>query len=140
MRRLPFILFVSGFILAAAVTVFVTNAISAQYLDRQNSASNLAKYNCRRSGTSHLVKVQNNQMVPADTQAKICDTLTITNADPTLRLIAFGPHDNHQPYDGVTEKALGTNQSFTIVLNQLGTYSFHDHIEDVAHGDFTVVR
>lgn len=88
----------------------------------------------------HAVTVHGNSVTPAHTTAKLCDTLTINNADDQIRLMAFGPHDHHQPYDGVTERTLAQNQSLTVVLNQAGTFTFHDHLDDAAAGTFTVTR
>ena len=64
--------------------------------------------------------------------------LTFKNIDPTTREIAFGPHAQHVPYDGVAERILSQGQSFTITLNQTGNFQWHDHVHDDLTGTFTV--
>lgn len=93
---------------------------------------------CSQKGTNHQVLIQNDIATPAHTAAKLCDTLTITNKDTRPRLMAFGIHEEHIQYDGVSEKEIRQDQSLTVTLNQAGTYTFHDHIGDVAKGEFTV--
>jgi len=91
-----------------------------------------------KRATNRLVVIQNDKATSWHTYAPLCDTMTIKNADPEIRLIAFGPHEHHTPYDGITEKVLGPNQSLTITLNAAGMYHFHDHIHDEVTGEFTV--
>lgn len=90
----------------------------------------------------HQVIIENNIVVPHNTAAKLCDSLVIINEDSIIRLIAFGPHEHHIAYDGITEQTLGENQSLTVILDQLGTYSFHDHLHYsyTTTGEFTVSR
>jgi hypothetical protein len=95
---------------------------------------------CTRQPTVHTVTIQNSQVFPVHTQAALCDTLTIINDDNILRLMAFGEHENHQAYDGITEKLLEQGQNLTVTLNQAGTFKFHDHLHDAIQGDFTVTR
>ena len=93
---------------------------------------------CLVHGIQHRVEIAGGQVLPAHTDAVLCDTLTITNEDHSYRIIAFGPHEHHVTYDGVTEKILGFGQSLTVALNVPGTYTFHDHLEDTVSGSFTV--
>jgi hypothetical protein len=86
------------------------------------------------------VVIENSQLSVAHVDAKLCDTLTLINKDTRLRVMAFGQHDNHQAYDGVTEQVLAEGQSLTVTLNQLGTFRFHDHTQDEVQGTFTVTR
>lgn len=128
---------VTGFVVVGAGIVTATLYLSNHYLD--NSQTSKSKVDsCPNKGTEHLVVVQNNAANPTHTDAKLCDTLTITNKDDKVRLMAFGEHENHQPYDGVTEKELSQDQSLTVTLNQAGTFQFHDHIGDIVQGSFTV--
>jgi len=93
---------------------------------------------CKHTGINHVVIIQNSQAMPAQTSAALCDKLTITNNDSADYLIAFGPHENHIPYDGIAEKLLSKGQSLTVTLNQAGAFHFHDHLADVVQGNFTV--
>jgi len=90
-------------------------------------------------GQSYSVMIMDGKVEPAGTvTAKLCDTLTITNMDSEAREIAFGPHEQHVPYDGVAEKVLNKDQSLTITLNKAGTYHWHDHEHDEVEGYFKV--
>lgn len=118
----------------AGLTVFVfMSVVSDKYITDKN-----AEKACPPNRPNHLVVVQNNIVNPALTTAQRCDTLTIKNADNKIRLIGFGEHDRHQAYDGVAQRQLKANESFTITLYKKGTFSFHDHYQDEAQGSFTV--
>jgi hypothetical protein len=92
----------------------------------------------RDTHARHTVNIQNDQIIPATTVANKCDTLVITNRDSVERIIAFGPHENHISYDGVSEQLLAKDKSMTITLIKTGTYSFHDHDQETVSGTFTV--
>ena len=89
---------------------------------------------------THTVTIENDIASPGKTDAKLCDTLTIINKDRAPRLIAFGQHDRHITYDGVTEQHLGQGQSLSVTLNQPGSFIFHDHDNEEVGGTFTVSR
>ena len=103
-----------------------------------NKPADSKTFTCGRTGQNHLVVIENSIASPARTNAKPCDTLAIKNTDSKIRLIAFGIHDHHQAYDGIAEKVLDKNQSFTVTLEQTGTFKFHDHLDDSTQGTFTV--
>ena len=105
-----------------------------------DSSKKTAAVQCRGNHALHVVTIKDNIMSPVYTQAKLCDTLTITNDDNTLRLVAFGPSDHHVAYDGVTEKLLQQGQSLTVTLNQAGSFTFHDHLHSTLVGQFAVHR
>lgn len=134
---LPTVLWVLGMVLAAAVLVSGSRAAANWYLSRTAPNDTVV---CTGAGTGHFVYIQDGNAEPASTSGKLCDTLTIINKDTKLRLIAFGPHDHHIAYDGVTEEALAENQSMSITLDKVGTYTFHDHVDDTSVGTFTVTR
>lgn len=92
----------------------------------------------RKQGGNHIVIIKNSKVSPWVTRASLCDSLTITNNDNELRLIAFGTHQHHQPYNGIAEQILGQGQSLVVVLNKSGTYQFHDHIHPSVVGEFLV--
>lgn len=97
-----------------------------------------APHSCTGNHTNHTVIIKDGIATPSHIDTPQCDTLTITNADTEDRLIAFGLHDRHEPYDGITVQPLKTNQSFTVTLHQVGSFRFHDHIHDEVEGTFTV--
>lgn len=94
--------------------------------------------NCQAEGPSHVIEIKNDKFTPDYIDAKICDKLTIVNRDDKLRLVAFGVHDEHIYYDGVTEKVLKKDEQLTISLNQAGIYIFHDHLQEEVQGRFKV--
>ena len=126
------------FAVLAIGTVVTAGHFSGQFL-----ASNTKKdgtVSCHGKHTALKVVIKDNVVTPDKTTGKLCDTLTFTNEDPIDREIAFGPHENHIPYDGVAERLLSQSQSLTITLNQAGSFHFHDHIHDEVEGYFTVTE
>jgi hypothetical protein len=93
---------------------------------------------CHSTDVDHLATIKNGTVSPAHITGRLCDRLTIKNTDDVLRFIAFGRHEDHQSYDGVTEKTIGKGEDFTITLNKSGDYKFHDHLHDEVEGTFTV--
>lgn len=126
---LPAMLFVVGIVAG-------TTTLANMYLMRAVHAPSGVV--CAQRGVSHWVIIENGAVDVPKTDAKLCDTLTIMNRDVELRDVAFGPHDEHITYDGITEKLLAQGQSFTVVLNQPGTFTFHDHEDATIGGTFTV--
>jgi len=88
----------------------------------------------------HQVVIKDGKVSPGSTSALECDTLVITNEDSRIRLMAFGPHEHHISYDGVSERALGQGQSLTVKLVRAGTFTFHDHSDETVRGSFTVSK
>ncbi len=91
-----------------------------------------------RTAKQYMVTIERNVVSPAHIDAGLCGRLTIVNRDDRSRLVAFGVHDSHQPYDGVKERVLSKDQRMTVTLNQPGDYLFHDHFDDAVQGTFTV--
>ncbi len=120
---------------------FATYYFANLYLtSNRTAASESARSHCHGQHATYVVTIAGNVVTPQHTQAVWCDNLTIINADDTLREIAFGKHDKHETYDGVTQESLKKDASFSVVLNQLGTYTFHDHLNHDVAGDFTVTK
>lgn len=113
-----------------------TSALAGSYLDHKKTAS----LSCRQLGVDHRVTIKQNKVLPARTQGHLCDQLTIINSDDVLREMAFGEHEHHQAYDGIYEQNLAKDQSFTITLNKLGSFRFHDHFDDAVNGVFAVAN
>jgi plastocyanin len=90
--------------------------------------------------TTVTIMIKNNTISPVTAEANLCDTLKFINLDPTVREIGFGGHTDYVPYNGVTERQLTQGQSFNVVLNQAGTYHFHDHLHEIVDGYFIVSK
>lgn len=127
-------------ILAAAALMAGTifGAIWVSHIESNKAAADYPK--CVGKHTAHTVVIKDNKAVPAHTNARRCDTLTITNLDDADREMAFGPHDRHVAYDGVSERYLSYKGTFSVTLVQPGNFRFHDHIGDIVQGTFTVTQ
>jgi hypothetical protein len=99
------------------------------------SDSDCSKY----TQTNHLVVFKDGASIPAKVDATQCDSLTVTNLDTMQHLLAFGPHDAHITYDGISEKKLNEGDSITVTLVKTGTFLLHDHNNDKYQTTFTVV-
>ncbi|HET9174355.1 MAG TPA: hypothetical protein VFN56_03675 [Candidatus Saccharimonadales bacterium] len=132
--------FVLGFVFFLAATSVAVYYAGIGFFNRYTRSVDTqpAAIQCLHKGMSHIVVFEHNAVHPTHTVAQLCDTLTITNLDNTLRLIAFGPHEHHEQYDGVTEQVLDKGNSLTVTLNQAGNYTFHDHLNDSLVGSFSV--
>ena len=110
---------------------------AAGHLENDPTAVTASRCSSGRHAT-HTVTIQSSKVIPDHTTAPLCDRLTIVNRDSTPRLITFGLHEHHVPYDGTTEKLLSKGQSLTVTLVSAGNFRFHDHIHDEVQGTFTV--
>jgi hypothetical protein len=133
MKKLLPLYIVLGILVLGGAVYLGTHYLADNYLNKHSETSK-----CETKGVAHKVTIKNDKVSPKHTNGKLCDTLTITNNDNKLRLIAFGEHDHHQTYDNMTEKVIGKGQSITIVLEKTGTERFHDHDDDNVAGNFTV--
>lgn len=126
-----------GFVLLMAATIplaiWLTHTTTAQAGNEKARCSSVAQ-------PAHTVVIRGGKVYPSHTTGLQCDTLTIVNQDNKIRLMAFGPHEHHVSYDGVSERVLGPGQSFSVKLIQVGTFYFHDHTDDIVKGSFTVNR
>ncbi len=119
------------------LAIWVTHTQTAQTANGEARCDTQAE--TRAAHVYHVV-MQDEKATPQHTLAKLCDKLVITNLDPKERLVAFGPHEHHVSYDGVSERILAQGQSLTITLIQPGTFYFHDHTDDIVNGTFTVAN
>jgi hypothetical protein len=126
-------------VVGGTVGLMVATIFGAIWISHIESRKAAAAYPaCQGSHTAHQVVIQNDKVLPQHTDAKRCDRLSITNLDDQDRVIAFGPHEHHVAYDGVTERYLNQNGKFSVTLVQPGNFRFHDHEQDIVQGTFTV--
>lgn len=135
-KKAYYLLLIIGLLGLATAVLLTTRYISSRYLETSTPKRTVVK--CAHEGKQRFASIKSDVVEPHQTNARACDSLTITNLDDRLREISFGPHDNHEVYDGVYHKTLGKNQSFKIDLKQLGLYRFHDHYNDEVSGYFDV--
>lgn len=130
----------AGIVLGVLVTIFLVgfaaNSFAMKQLDKNiKSDEQCAKVN----GTDYTITIENNVARPGHVDGKQCDTLTVLNKDSNIRKMAFGKHDKHTPYNGVSQTTLLEDQSFKVYLNQLGTgYIIHDHDDQKVRATFSV--
>jgi plastocyanin len=127
-------------VLLVTVVLACIAAVLLMPSDFLGGGSEATSENCTTKHKNHVAVIKNNKVTPAHITAPRCDTLTIVNEDGRGRLIAFGVHDNHVPYDGVAQRALSHGEQFTVTLVKTGDYLFHDHEEEEVGGTFTVTE
>jgi cytochrome o ubiquinol oxidase operon protein cyoD len=93
---------------------------------------------CQGVKDSHIVRISDGKVNPIYIQAHLCDTLTFVNDDNVVRDIAFGAHPDHTAYGGEAEETIRKGRPKTITLNELGNYTFHDHLHPEVSGFFSV--
>jgi hypothetical protein len=116
----------------------ILGAVWVSHIESNKAAAAFPK--CTGRHAIHAVVIRNDKVVPSHTEAKRCDTLVITNLDDVPRIMAFGPHENHVAYDGVSEQYLSKDGKFSVTLVQPGNFLFHDHDNPGVQGTFTVTR
>ncbi len=122
---------VSGTVVLAAVVLAIA------FASRSNTA---LSSKCGPAGHAYVVTITNGILDKPQITARRCDTLTIRNHDGMVREIGFGPHEQHQAYDGVSEEILRRDQSLAVTLVATGTFQYHDHFHDEVAGSFTVTN
>jgi hypothetical protein len=128
-------------VLLGAAGIIILTVRGAVYIANREGHKAIPIPSCPAGHHSaHQVVIKNNKVIPVNTVAPRCDSLTITNLDDKERLVAFGLHEHHVPYDGITEKILIQSQSLTVTLVQAGHFRFHDHWHDEVQGTFTVTK
>lgn len=120
----------------ALMVVTIFGAVRVSHIESNKAAAAYPK--CQGNHAVHAVIIRNDKVVPSHTAGKRCDTLVITNLDDTPRIMAFGPHENHVSYDGVSERYLSKDGKFSVTLVQPGNFLFHDHENPAVQGTFTV--
>ncbi len=130
----------SKIIIVVAVLVGITLGVGSMQLLRTSSQASRPCSVPNNTAESHNIMIMNGKAEPGNIAGKLCDSLTITNMDTMAREVSFGPHDQHVPYDGVAERVLNAGQSFTITLNQTGSFHLHDHLHEEVQAYFTVAK
>lgn len=123
---------------AGLSVALVTGVVIASSAYLHQNHQNASAAGCAAIGKNHIATMQHGTVTPVHIDGVRCDTLTIVNQDAVVRLVAFGPHDNHVPYDGIAERLLNQGQRFTVTLVQTGSFRFHDHLHDEVQGTFSV--
>jgi plastocyanin len=139
MQKLKTFGFFAAWVAAVAVIIFGIFVFSDNFMGSRSEKESAAT-ECQGSHQNHKITIRDDKATPKHVEGSLCDTLTVTNEDDRIRLMAFGKHDDHVAYDGVSEKYVKKGQSFTVTLVKPGTYIVHDHLQEDAGGTFTVTK
>lgn len=120
-------------LISGALALMATFQLADRYGDKVDETKR-----CELVGKTYKMEVSNQSIDPKYIEANLCDKLTITNKSDKLRLIAFGQHEEHKSYDGISEKPLEKGESFQIELNRSGEFSLHDHLDESFIATFKV--
>ena len=125
-------------LLVATISIYlIVSNISRLYLDDDKTPTK-TEFNCEAVGENQNLVINNDTFDNTVITAKKCDTLTITNKDVKTRVITFGEHDDHKAYDDVTQRKLLKDESFTLTLNETGSFVVHDHEDQKVEAKFFV--
>ena len=118
-------------------TIVGTVFASKKYLTSRDTAKESTS-DCRKSGKSYEFVIENDVIVPSEIQVTICDSITVINRDNKQRLLAFGEHEDHGSYQGMSDLPLAKGQNVTFVAATKGTFLVHDHNQDEVSATFIV--
>ena len=113
---------------------------------RMAQEENIAEINgkptgaCQGNNDNHIVVLKDDEITPTYIEAERCDTLTFSIEDGVDRMIMFGPHDSPMSYGGIYDIIVRSDRSEIVTLNEVGTFSFHDHMTPEIIGTFSVVQ
>lgn len=94
---------------------------------------------CQEIQDNHKITITGGQISPMQTEANKCDTLTFINETPNELVLHFGIYPQSAVYAGETEVAIRAGRSETLTLSEAGSYTFYDHADPNAYGQFTVL-
>lgn len=94
---------------------------------------------CQGNRDNHIVVIgEERKVLPAVTNARLCDTITFINDDQITRELVFGTYSKEVSYGGEDKVVLDDGRPETITLNELGTFVFYDRLNKNIIGSFTV--
>ena len=74
------------------------------------------------------ISVTGEGFVPQTLKVKPGTRVTWTNQDGAPHLIASDPHPTHEGLKGLEGTALSNGDSYSYTFGQVGTYTYHDHL------------
>ena len=76
------------------------------------------------------VEITSNGAIPSTITVKKGTQVTFVNKDSSLHWIASDPHPSNDALPGFdSEEGLAEGDSFTFVFEQVGTFTYHDHLD-----------
>lgn len=137
MKIIKNIIIVFGIIILTVSILFIVSTVAESFIEDKNDKTS-SKTECKKLGENIKLVINNDEFNQKNIIQKKCDTLTITNKDDKIRHMAFGEHDKHKSYDGIREKQLTKGETFTVTLNETGSFILHDHDDEQVEVKFTV--
>lgn len=107
------------------------------------SAASYPVYPCEPTADSQTITVSftGSAFEPANVSARACDTLRFVNNSSRLTVPAVGPHPSHDAYPELDAgEPLKQGEVFELMLNRLGTFSFHDHRVPTITGEIIITE
>lgn len=94
------------------------------------SLPKIGAVDCASHSDSKIITVSvGESFVPNRINAHACDQLKFIATDDAGHWPAAGPHPTHSSYPEFdAHRSLGKGESYTLILNRVGNYSFHDHL------------
>jgi len=91
---------------------------------------------CRNAFTVQVqvIEIKNDDFIPNEVTAKVCDQLRFVNRDSVIHEPALGQHPSHLSYPGFEERGLAEGDSNQFVLSLPGKFSIHDHLNEEVQG------
>jgi cytochrome o ubiquinol oxidase operon protein cyoD len=115
----------------------VTNKVASDEAVRQIDGDQIGT--CAEVGVNHKIELKNDTITPIHIDAKLCDTITLSNRSDATREIRFGTLEERETYAGEEGETIRPRRNKIFTLAELGTHQFHDPINEIS-GDFTVTR
>lgn len=134
------VLVLCGSIFVAAGVVGFTTTAASDYLAKAKPGQADTGACQGKPYQTHTLIIEADKPSAGHIDARRCDVLTITNRDERLRNMSFGVHNQHQAYNGVTQKILAKDQSFSITLTETGSFIVHDHQQETVGSTFIVLN
>ncbi len=78
--------------------------------------------------TPAQVSITKDGFVPADIEVSRCQQVTWTNTDSAAHEVAADPYPSHTTYPELVSPELAKNESFTLVPEKTGTFTYHDEL------------
>lgn len=84
------------------------------------------------------IDIKNFQFSPSQLKIKKGDAVVFTNLDSMPHQVDSNPHPIHTDHTELNGPTITTGQTFSVTLNNVGTYNFHCHLHSSMQGTIIV--
>jgi plastocyanin len=127
-------------LICVASGTFIVEASAHAHHHTSEAVTTLAAQKCDSVGPTIPVEILASGFAPATITAKRCDTVQFKNSTAKDIIVAFGPHEQHIAYPGLSDSLLRPGSSTSVLVSVPGNYPVHDHIGDVLTGTLIVSK